>query len=250
MNALTNYHWATPSSVFCNTHKIQKQIVANYEFCPECAKQDMDLHHKQHAEELKNKILSNRMSAAMLPRRHAECGFTNFKISNAGQRNALNQCARYAKDYLAGHNRNLAMTGSTGTGKTHLACAVARNVLDRNLIDRHARYITSADMADTIADAWKKTDDSEAAAVFRFTEYDLLILDEYGLHDQHENRLKLVHKVLYARYDAQKPTMIISNMTTEELAKNLGDRLWSRFQHDGLTVVECNWKDQRVGGVV
>ncbi len=105
-------------------------------------------------------------------------------------------------------------------------------------------------MAAEIANAWTKPDDTEAQAVYRFTEYDLLILDEYGLHDRHENRLQLVHKVLYARYDEGKPTMLISNYTLEELRKDLGDRLWSRFQHDGLDVVECNWADQRVGGGV
>ena len=68
----------------------------------------------------------------------------------------------------------------------------------------------------------------------------MLILDEYGLHDRHENRLQLVHKVLYSRYDAGKPTMLISNLTLAELQKDLGDRLWSRFQHDELTLVECN----------
>ena len=79
-------------------------------------------------------------------------------------------------------------------------------------------------------------------------EYDLLILDEYGLHDRHENRLQLIHKVLYSRYDMGKATMIVSNMTLTDLQKDLGDRLWSRFQHDGLSVIECNWADQRVGG--
>lgn len=47
-----------------------------------------------------------------------------------------------------------------------------------------------------------------------------------------------------------KPTMLISNLTLAELQKDLGDRLWSRFQQGGLTVVECNWTDQRVGGGV
>ena len=32
----------------------------------------------------------------------------------------------------------------------------------------------------------------------------------------------------------------------KKLRDDLGDRLWSRFQHDGLTVVECNWADARV----
>ena len=76
-----------------------------------------------------------------------------------------------------------------------------------------------------------------------------MILDEYGLHDR-DKRLELVHKVLYARYDAMKPTMLISNFTLAELQKDLGDRLWSRFQQGGLTVVECNWGDQRLGGGV
>ena len=65
--------------------------------------------------------------------------------------------------------------------------------------------------------------------------------------------MQLVHKVLYARYD-EKPTVLISNMTLEStekaqgLKENLGDRLWSRFQHDGLTVVECDWDDLRFVG--
>ena len=70
------------------------------------------------------------------------------------------------------------------------------------------------------------------------------------MHDQHESRLQLVHKVLYSRYDAKKPTVLISNWTKEQLKDNLGDRLWSRFQHDGLTVVECNWADSRIGGAL
>ena len=121
---------------------------------------------------------------------------------------------------------------------------MAKNVLEQR---KYARYVTSEDMANEIANAWKKADDNEANAIYRFTDTDLLILDEYGLHDQHESRLQLVHKVLYARYDAGKPTMLISNLTIADLEKDLGDRLWSRFQHDGLTVVECNWGDQRVG---
>ena len=42
--------------------------------------------------------------------------------------------------------------------------------------------------------------------------------------------------------------MLISNFTLEHLQRDLGDRLWSRFQHDGLTLVECNWGDQRMQG--
>ncbi len=63
---------------------------------------------------------------------------------------------------------------------------------------------------------------------YRYSEYDLLTVDEYGLHDR-EKRLELVHKVLYARYDEMKPTMLISNLTLAKLQEDLGDRLWFSF---------------------
>ena len=97
--------------------------------------------------------------------------------------------------------------------------------------------------------AWDKDtkDQSEQSVIYDFTQYDLLILDEYGLHDR-DKRLELVHKVLYSRYDDGKSTMLISNMTLDQLRSDLGDRLWSRFQHGGLSVVECSWMDGRVQG--
>ena len=212
--------------------------------CKSCAKVFMEQVHTNHESEVNQSVREKHFAGAMLPNRHAKSGFRNYVISNNGQKTALNQCATFAKDTNSGINRNLIMVGRTGTGKTHLACAVARNVLETK---KYARYVTSEDMANEIANAWAKADDNEANAISRFTDCDLLILDEYGLHDRHENRLQLVHKVLYARYDAGEPTMLISNMTIGYLEKDLGDRLWSRFQHDGMTVVQCNWADQRAG---
>lgn len=116
---------------------------------------------------------------------------------------------------MKGEVENLVMVGSTGTGKTHLACATARTLLAKG---NYARYITSEELAQRIMKAWDKDtkDQSEQSVIYEFTTYDLLILDEYGLHDR-DKRLELVHKVLYSRYDACKATMLISNMTLEQL---------------------------------
>lgn len=232
------------SNQFCEKHEIQMSTFRGKAFCKQCSVEALERGNQEHYKSVNNMVREKHFEGAKLPSRHANSGFKDYVISNDGQRNAKVQCTSFAKDFMNGVNRNLIMVGRTGTGKTHLACAVARNALDKR---KYARYVTSEDMANDIANAWKKADDSEVSAIYRYTEYDLLILDEYGLHDRHENRLQLVHKVLYARYDEKKPTMLISNLTTEELEKDLGDRLWSRFQHDGLTLVECNWTDQRMG---
>ncbi len=75
------------------------------------------------------------------------------------------------------------MVGSTGTGKTHLACATAKLLLKKGL---KARYITSEEIAQRIMNAWDKDtkDQSEEAVIYQFAQYDLLIVDEYGLHDR------------------------------------------------------------------
>lgn len=234
-----------PTQELCIEHNELKVNLFGRVVCKSCAKEFLNEVHVKHESEVNQSVREKHFAGAMLPSRHAESGFKNYQVKNNGQQIALTQCSTFAKDINNGMNRNLIMVGRTGTGKTHLSCSVAKNVLNKR---KYARYITSEDMANEIANAWKKADDSEASAIHRFTEYDLLILDEYGLHDRHENRLQLVHKVLYSRYDAKKATMLISNMTIEELQKDLGDRLWSRFQHDGLTIVECNWNDSRVGG--
>ncbi|RKG45714.1 ATP-binding protein, partial [Acinetobacter cumulans] len=108
---------------------------------------------------------------------HKDSGFRNYQAAHEGQSKALASCVNFAKSMIVGHKRNLIMTGKTGTGKTHLSCATARTLLNKGI---QVRYITSEDMANEIANAWKKPDDSESSAVYRFTDYDLLILDEYG----------------------------------------------------------------------
>lgn len=245
MNAMFNTEILQSKSV-CPEHKTQMIVMFGRETCPVCAVEYVKSSNREHEKQVNQAVREKHFAGAMLPKRHENSGFRNYTTALPGQKNALTQTAAYAKKIVNGEIVNLVMVGSTGTGKTHLSCATARTLLAKG---KYARYITSEAMAQKIMKAWDKDtkDQSEASVIYEFTQYDLLILDEYGLHDR-EKRLELVHKVLYSRYDEAKATMLISNMTLEQLKTDLGDRLWSRFQHGGLTVVECNWNDGRVGG--
>lgn len=227
----------------CKKHNVPMIEMFNRETCPICAIEFVNASNREHAKEVNQAVREKHFAGAMLPKRHEESGFRNYNAQLPGQKVALTQTAGYAKKIVKGDVTNLVMVGNTGTGKTHLSCATARTLLGKG---KYARYITSENLAQDIMGAWSRADDSERNTIARYTEYDLLILDEYGLHDR-EKRLEPVHKVLYSRYDAGKATMLISNMTLELLKKDLGDRLWSRLQHGGLTIVECNWADERVG---
>ncbi|WP_353172393.1 ATP-binding protein [Acinetobacter rudis] len=250
MNTMTLLSKSFPKvESYCSVHQVSKVQSGPYQICPKCAVSDVELHNADRQNEVDRMVRDKHFSGAMLPVRHAESGFKNYFVNenNRGQANARSQCVNYTKSISNGSKSNLIMVGSTGVGKTHLAVATARTLLSKGMF---VRYITSEELAQRIMNAWGKDTkgQSEESVIYDFTQYHLLILDEYGLHDR-DKRLELVHKVLYARYDAGKPTMLVSNLTISALQKDLGDRLWSRFQHDGLTVVECNWADQRVGVV-
>ncbi|WP_111861394.1 ATP-binding protein [Acinetobacter sp. CFCC 10889] len=247
MNAISLInHGFQQVEAYCATHRVAKVQSGPYQICPKCAVNHVETTNQDRQAEVDRMVRDKHFSGAMLPVRHANSGFRNYMLdsNNPGQANARSQCVNYTKSIATGLKSNLIMVGSTGVGKTHLACATARTLLNKGL---YVRYITSEELAQRIMNAWDKDSkgQSEESVIHDFTQYHLLILDEYGLHDR-EKRLELIHKVLYARYDAGKPTMLISNFTLAELQKDLGDRLWSRFQHDGLMVVECNWADQRV----
>ena len=251
MNSMTRFsHGFKQADEICSVHRVAKVQAGPYQICPQCAvEQNMETEETRKADQARvdRMVREKHFGGAMLPERHAESDFINYKATHTGQANAINQCMGYAEALIQNRSKfksNFIMVGFTGTGKTHLACSMAQALLKNGLC---ARYITSEELAQRIMNAWDKDtkDQSEASVIYEFTQYDLLILDEYGLHDR-DKRLELVHKVLTARYDRKKPTMLISNFTLKKLRDDLGDRLWSRFQHDGLTVVECNWADARV----
>ncbi|HAB69384.1 ATP-binding protein [Acinetobacter nosocomialis] len=238
----------------CSIHFEKKVKIAGLEICPTCAVNKVTESNLKHGKAVRKMIYENHLAGGMLPIRHKNSGFHNYRCELPGQVIAFNSCAAYAEQIMKGQVTNLVMVGKTGTGKTHLACATARTLLKNG---KTARYITSEELANDIMGAWYRQGDSEKNTIYRYTEYDLLIIDEYGLHDR-EKRKEVVHKVLYARYDADKATMLISNFALNDtkdrmgaiihgLISDLGDRLWSRFQHGGLTQVECVWADTRLG---
>lgn len=232
----------------CRLHQELKINVLGRVVCESCVSEYMEKANEIYESEKNTRILNMKLARAGIPKRHVQSGFGNYFVQHTGQANARSTCEKFTIDFKDGKFRNLLLVGRTGTGKTHLGSSILKNIL---IEDWEAVYVTSADLAEDIAGAFRRTGDSEDEAIKRYVKKDLLIVDEYGLHDRAEKRpqlLESVHKVLLTRYDEMKPTVLISNLSLAEVREDLGDRLWSRFQHDDLDVVECDWVDARISG--
>ena len=173
------------TQAICSKHKTAMVQAGPFQKCPQCA---VEFHEEQLAQaqaEIDRTVREKHFAGAMLPERHATSGFKNYNVQHAGHQNALNQVVSFAKNMISGHRNNFVMVGPTGTGKTHLSCATARTLLNKG---KYARYITSEDLAQRIMNAWEQPDATEKSVIYDFSQYDLLILDEYGLHDRDKRR--------------------------------------------------------------
>ena len=118
---------------------------------------------------------------------------------------------------------NVLFAGMSGTGKSHLAMALA---LVACVANRRVLYTTSASMLANLNASL--ADGTLSRAINPFVRADLLVIDEVGL-EQVESRSAarsgLMQKVLFPRYDHARSTIITSNIPWEAWGDYLDDHL-------------------------
>ena len=244
------------SEEICPDHQVNKVVVVGNIICPKCATNALQISKSDEANAQSDQWIATRTKQAFFPRRHTTCTLKSYVVKSSGQQVALEACVEFSRGLIDGEIKNLMLVGSTGTGKTHLVCGVGRHSL-RN--KKSVRYITSAEIAEKLMGTWGRKDQTEQSVIDELAKYDLLIVDEVGLHDSsasadgkaksmNDMKREAVHKLLYKRYDDMKSTILVSNFDSKALKNWMGDRLWSRFHDNQSKLVECIWADERVGG--
>ena len=119
--------------------------------------------------------------------------------------------------------KNVLLAGMSGTGKSHIALALALLACAAN---RRVLYTTSADMLARLN--MSLADDTLAQALKPYTRAELLVVDEVGLEQVERGEARrsgLMQKVLLPRYNKERSTIITSNIPWEGWGDYLGDHL-------------------------
>lgn len=123
--------------------------------------------------------------------------------------------------------KGLLFTGNIGTGKTHLAAAVA-NYLIQNLYSVIFGNVT--DIVSRIYDTYGKDSDiSTMEIMHHITSVDLLIIDDLGKEHTSENVRTLLYQIINALYEDEKLVVITTNLSGKELSEKIGTATVSRI---------------------
>lgn len=128
--------------------------------------------------------------------------------------------------------KNLLLAGMSGTGKSHIALALALLACTAN---RRVLYTTSADMLARLT--MSLADETLTQALKPYTRAELLVLDEVGLEQVERSEARrsgLMQKVLLPRYNHGRSTIITSNIPWESWGDYLGDHLGATALVDRL----------------
>jgi DNA replication protein DnaC len=110
-----------------------------------------------------------------------------------------------AADFVE-RKENLVLLGATGTGKTHLAAAVALSLCEQG---RRVRFFTAPNLAGLLQEKNQKGQLNSFLASLRKVE--LLVIDELGFITLHKEAAELLFQVVSECYE-QKSLIITSNL--------------------------------------
>jgi DNA replication protein DnaC len=216
--------------------------------CPACnaAWERSELEKRQRMEnEAKAARIARMHESSLIPKRFKGCSFDNFTASNEGQTKALTVATAYSKSWSQAMERGtcLIFSGKAGTGKTHLACAIANNVIEQG---HPAKFTTMANMMRAIKETYNKdSNESESDVLDQLSRVPLLVLDEAGMDYGTDFNKTLMFEVLNARYENVMPTILLTNLDAAALKEYLGERIIDRMREGGGKMVTFNWESQR-----
>lgn len=166
--------------------------------------------------------------------------FDNFDLSyygeNAGSmREKLEFLKQYAEKFQNGAS-NLILMGPTGLGKTHLSTAMARRIIDRGF---DVFYTGAIEMfADFEKAKFSMGEEKRDAAdqIARYTECELLILDDLGTETSNQFTASCLYLVLNTRINLRRATVINTNLDSKEIRTRYADRITSRLFGEFLVI--------------
>lgn len=139
------------------------------------------------------------------------------------QADSLEQAFNSAQNFAGSLTGWLLLTGTYGSGKTHLAAAIANQAVEMGI---STLFLTVPDLLDWLRFSYSNT--SDASFEDRFTQIrtvPLLIMDDFGTQNTTQWAQEKLFQIINHRYINKLPTVITSNQTLTDFEPRIRSRL-------------------------
>ena len=237
----------------CSTHGKFTALVVNGinrpAECPDCMQVSIRAEHQaeaaQAATQAQAKGRLQRLGRIGLPPKMADVRWRDYEPTNERADNFKTICQHFASNWSATYSTgaNLIMTGMTGNGKTHLASVLCKQVAAEN--EAQPMYTTVSQMLRYIrASFGKGCGYTEDQALNRYGRADLLVIDEVGVKLSSDYDRATLFEIIDIRYQQILPTVMISNLSVDEIEKQIDERMVDRLSENG-TLMVFDWESHR-----
>ena len=217
--------------------------------CPDCS--DTGAVGTKICRCLKEIMIRERISSSAMGRLIEVQSFDNFDLEHYAYdpkiKERMTMILAMAKNYVRDFDKkreNLLLIGPTGTGKTHLSTAIARELIHKgyDVIYDSTQNIIS----DFEADRFRSGYGREESRSEKYLDCTLLIIDDLGTEFSNQFTLATIYNLLNSRQNKGLATIISTNLSPDELARKYEDRIYSRIIGSGSKILPFDGKDNRL----
>ena len=205
------------------------------------------------------------LAAAHIPRRYEHCELASYTTDFPGAHPSLAfahlSASKFAQEYDPRDGMGLLIIGKIGTGKTHLAVGITKDLINKGI---PCLFYDYRELLKEIQNSYNATVQTTELDVLRpVFETDVLVLDELGAVKPTEWVWDTVSLILNTRYNNNRTTIITTNFEDQPAAgangsisparaaaraESLGDRIGERMRsrlHEMCRVIKMEGEDFR-----
>jgi DNA replication protein DnaC len=140
---------------------------------------------------------------------------------------------------------SLLLTGPVGSGKTHLAAAICRHLIENG---RNARFAICERYYSDLRESYR-AGNSEEAVIAPLERVTFLVLDDLGAGSLSDHERRSTLTLLSRRLNAKLTTIVTTNWSLPKIAERMDDRIASRLAaFRAIELVGSDRRLNRVGG--